>query len=197
MESNRPIIKIPEKLTQDCEKCQGLCCMALKHRPQDGFPIEEDKPVGVPCINLETDSTKGDKLYTCKIYGRLTKDGWETCPEYTCNGAGQAVSIFFKELGVSWAEGKPDSYSEEEWRILNINQQRAFQILQHNFGFLSEIKEMFGSQTYIFARDAVKILAQQFSKELLRVDREIDMKEWSQKFMAAIKLTIEEYSKSK
>ena len=178
MKEEIPTIKVPEKLTHDCENCQGLCCMAHKHRRADGFPISTDKPAGLPCSHLVTEPKEDQKIYTCNIYGSLKDDGWKVCPEFTCNGAGQAVTAFFKELGVSWAEEKPEQHSEYEWKILKINQRYAYQTMQSVFRLLYAVEQTQGEEAYKAARNAVEKVAVDFSNFLRSTNQEIDPNYW-------------------
>jgi hypothetical protein len=152
--------------------------MAHKHQKKDGFPIAKDKLPGIPCENLRVDSDEDVELYTCKIYGSLSEKGWKVCPEFTCHGAGQAVSAFFKELGVSWAEEKPEKYSQDEWRMLKINQRYGYQALQNVFSFLNGLEKHYGDEVYMAARAAVERVAPYFSVALQQTDREIDPNYW-------------------
>lgn len=47
-------------LLADCEKCFGLCCVALWFSASEGFPHE--KEAGQPCINLLPN-------HRCSAYG--------------------------------------------------------------------------------------------------------------------------------
>jgi hypothetical protein len=44
--------KSRRNLRAECEKCFGLCCVALCFSASEGFPI--DKDAGHPCLNLLT-----------------------------------------------------------------------------------------------------------------------------------------------
>lgn len=81
-------------LKPQCEKCFGLCCVALYYSAQDGFPV--DKAAGTPCPNLDADCR-------CKIHEQLGKKGLKGCTAYECFGAGQQVSqVTF--AGKSWQQ---------------------------------------------------------------------------------------------
>lgn len=71
------------ELTIDCEKCSGLCCVALYCTKTDGFPA--DKPPGEPCKNLMSD-------FRCAIHPQLSQKGMKGCLAYDCFGAGQKVT---------------------------------------------------------------------------------------------------------
>lgn len=70
-------------LKPQCEKCFGLCCVALYFSKLDGFPV--DKSAGTPCINLDAD-------FRCAVHEKLGKLGLKGCTSYECFGAGQQVS---------------------------------------------------------------------------------------------------------
>jgi len=70
-------------LRPQCEKCFGLCCVALYFSKQDGFPT--DKNAGIPCPNLTED-------FHCANHEKLGALGLKGCVAYECFGAGQQVS---------------------------------------------------------------------------------------------------------
>lgn len=70
-------------LKPQCEKCFGLCCVALYFSVQDGFPT--DKRAGTPCPNLDAD-------FRCAVHEKLGVLGLKGCTAYECFGAGQQVS---------------------------------------------------------------------------------------------------------
>lgn len=72
-----------EDLRVDCEKCFGLCCIALYFSAFEGFPV--DKEAGKPCINLKSD-------FTCSVHRNLRERGLKGCTAYDCFGAGQKVA---------------------------------------------------------------------------------------------------------
>lgn len=72
-----------QNLKVDCEKCFGLCCVALYFGVSEGFP--EDKPAGRACLNLEPD-------FRCRVHHELKDLGLKGCIAYDCFGAGQKTS---------------------------------------------------------------------------------------------------------
>ena len=70
-------------LRGDCEKCFGLCCVALYFCASEGFPV--DKVAGKPCPNLQTD-------FNCSVHKDLRDKGLKGCTAYDCFGAGQKVA---------------------------------------------------------------------------------------------------------
>ena len=82
------------QLRPDCEKCFGLCCVALCFSVGDGFPA--DKPAGTPCPHLSED-------FRCAIHDRLGAEGCGGCIAFDCLGAGQRVSQVTFE-GRSWRQ---------------------------------------------------------------------------------------------
>lgn len=71
------------KLKIDCEKCSGLCCVALYCMKTDGFP--ENKAAGVPCKHLASD-------FRCDIHSALVRKNLRGCLAYDCFGAGQRTT---------------------------------------------------------------------------------------------------------
>lgn len=71
------------KLKIDCEKCSGLCCVALYCMKTDGFPA--NKEAGIPCKNLRSD-------FRCAIYAHLKSKNMRGCLAYDCFGAGQKAT---------------------------------------------------------------------------------------------------------
>ena len=70
-------------LRGDCERCFGLCCVALPFTASADFAV--DKAAGTPCRNLRED-------HRCGIHARLRQKGFTGCTVYDCFGAGQQVS---------------------------------------------------------------------------------------------------------
>ncbi|MFJ8591836.1 pentapeptide repeat-containing protein [Streptomyces sp. NPDC093598] len=85
-------------LRGDCERCFGLCCVALPFAASADFAV--DKAAGTPCRNLRED-------HRCGIHARLRQKGFSGCTVYDCFGAGQQVSqITFG--GRDWRSGSPE-----------------------------------------------------------------------------------------
>lgn len=72
-----------EWLAADCERCAGLCCVALPFTASADFAV--NKAAGTPCRNLTADNR-------CGIHARLRESGFSGCSVYDCYGAGQRVS---------------------------------------------------------------------------------------------------------
>lgn len=72
-----------KELRTDCEKCFGLCCVALYFSASEGFPTNKD--AGKPCINLQSD-------FTCSVHKNLRSKGLKGCTAYDCFGAGQKIA---------------------------------------------------------------------------------------------------------
>jgi uncharacterized protein YjbI with pentapeptide repeats len=70
-------------LKVNCEKCFGLCCVALYFSASEGFPT--NKEAGKPCINLQSD-------FTCSVHKNLRNKGLKGCTAYDCFGAGQKIA---------------------------------------------------------------------------------------------------------
>ncbi|MZF87279.1 pentapeptide repeat-containing protein [Streptomyces sp. SID5643] len=83
------------ELRGDCERCFGLCCVALPFAASADFAV--DKAAGTPCRNLRED-------HRCGIHARLRQKGFTGCTVYDCFGAGQQVSqVIFG--GRDWRTG--------------------------------------------------------------------------------------------
>lgn len=80
------------QLKADCERCFGLCCVALPFAKSVDFAL--DKQAGQPCTHLQKD-------YRCGIHSQLRDKGFRGCTVYDCFGAGQNVSQFTYE-GKDW-----------------------------------------------------------------------------------------------
>jgi uncharacterized protein YjbI with pentapeptide repeats len=74
---------IQKNFSADCEKCFGLCCVALPYAKSADFAFNKDG--GTPCRNLQAD-------YRCGIHKNLRNNGFRGCTVYECFGAGQKVS---------------------------------------------------------------------------------------------------------
>ncbi|MCO7125392.1 pentapeptide repeat-containing protein [Sporolactobacillus shoreicorticis] len=83
---------IRKKLRPECEKCFGLCCVALPFSDSEDFAF--NKQAGKPCPNLRSD-------FHCRIHSGLREKGFKGCTAFECFGAGQKVSqVTFH--GVDW-----------------------------------------------------------------------------------------------
>lgn len=104
---------LKSNLVINCEKCSGLCCVALYFNKTDGFP--ENKQAGKACINLKED-------YTCKVYEQLESKKLKGCIAYDCFGAGQKVTHEWKSYG-EWSSNQCNKFnifnSFEINRLLN------------------------------------------------------------------------------
>lgn len=100
-----------DSLRVDCEKCFGLCCVALYFSSSEGFP--ENKDAGKPCINLQQN-------FQCKVHKELTQKGLKGCTAYDCFGAGQKVAqVTYK--GEHWR--KSSGYADEMFQVFLIQRQ--------------------------------------------------------------------------
>lgn len=81
--ANNAYVELLSSLTINCEKCSGLCCVALYCAKTEGFPA--DKIAGKPCQNLMPD-------FRCKIHSKLLQSKMRGCLAYDCFGAGQKVT---------------------------------------------------------------------------------------------------------
>jgi uncharacterized protein YjbI with pentapeptide repeats len=73
---------VNDRLTADCSRCAGLCCVALPFAASADFAV--DKAAGTPCQHLQPD-------FRCGIHSGLREAGYSGCTVYDCFGAGQQV----------------------------------------------------------------------------------------------------------
>ncbi|GGF85607.1 pentapeptide repeat-containing protein [Paenibacillus aceti] len=100
-----------KNLQSDCERCFGLCCVALAYVKSADFAF--DKMDGVPCPNLCSD-------HRCGIHAHLRDKGFHGCITYECFGAGQHISQETYN-GNDWRENP--ELSQEMFAIFPIVQQ--------------------------------------------------------------------------
>ena len=93
-------------LRADCERCFGLCCVALTFSVSADFAI--DKDAGQPCPQLQSD-------FRCGIHTRLRQQGFPGCAVYDCFGAGQKVSQI--------------TFGGQDWRQTPQTAQQMFEVL--------------------------------------------------------------------
>lgn len=103
--------KLVRKLSSDCEKCSGLCCVGLYFSQSEGFP--KDKPPGKPCEHLRED-------FRCGIHASLLKHKLKGCMAYECFGAGQLVTQVTYQ-GDNW-RNNPDLAEEIYAVFLRVRQ---------------------------------------------------------------------------
>ncbi|TJY43095.1 pentapeptide repeat-containing protein [Cohnella pontilimi] len=99
------------KFAADCDKCFGLCCVALPFAKSADFAFDKDG--GTPCRNLRADNR-------CGIHQNLRNSGFRGCTVYECFGAGQKVSQVTYN-GEHWRENP--SIAKEMFDVLPIMQQ--------------------------------------------------------------------------
>lgn len=116
--------RVYDELSIDCEKCSGLCCVALYCAKSDGFP--SNKPAGKPCEYLLGD-------FRCAIHPVLKERKMKGCLAYDCFGAGQKATTLYPR-GVNWMT-RPEEANEifDVFRIL-------FQLHQYLWYLLEAMK---------------------------------------------------------
>lgn len=92
-------------LRADCEKCFGLCCVALYFSASEGFPT--DKEAGQPCLNLQPD-------FRCCVHKSLGERDLKGCIAFDCFGAGQKVS--------------QSSFGGHDWRKVPESSNQMFKV---------------------------------------------------------------------
>ncbi|MCY6354323.1 pentapeptide repeat-containing protein [Clostridium sp. ZS2-4] len=143
-----------KELRVDCEKCFGLCCVALYFSAAEGFPT--DKDAGKPCINLQSD-------FTCSIHKNLRNKGLKGCTAYDCFGAGQKVAQVTYG-GLDWRQ-VPESAKQMFEAFLIMRQlhemlwylSEAF-ILQRDKGIKEEISSLLNNTERLTLLDADSLL---------------------------------------
>ncbi|MDR0268115.1 pentapeptide repeat-containing protein [Paenibacillus sp.] len=92
-------------LQAECEKCFGLCCVALPYSASADFAY--DKEGGKPCQHLKSD-------FRCNVHNSLRERGMRGCTVYDCLGAGQKVS--------------QTTYGGRDWRQTPETAQQMFDV---------------------------------------------------------------------
>lgn len=107
--------KVRRSLRADCDKCFGLCCVALYFSASEGFP--SDKAAGQPCLNLQPD-------FRCCVHKSLRERGLKGCAAFDCFGAGQKVAQV--------------TYGGQDWRQVPDSAKQMFEVFQ----IMRQIHEM-------------------------------------------------------
>lgn len=120
-----------ESLKANCEKCFGLCCVALYFSASEGFPV--DKEAGKPCANLQSD-------FSCSIHQDLRKQGLKGCTAYDCFGAGQKVAQV--------------TYGGTDWRKEPKSSKEMFEV----FLIMRQLHEMLWYLTEAFTLEEIHMI---------------------------------------
>lgn len=175
-----PEIKIQEGLEHDCHNCQGFCCVALAIDKKDGFP--HNKKMGVACDQLDTNPEHEANLCKCKVFTTLDYKTHSLCKDFTCLGAGNTISEYFKELGIHWAV-RPDNISDEQNELRVNNIFNAYLIFHNVFLYLRIIRYQRHPNNkirYEAARKAVEKVAKDLARTLEVGTQEIKYNDWYQ-----------------
>ena len=147
--------KRSKELRVDCEKCFGLCCVALYFSASEGFP--NNKEAGKPCINLQSD-------FTCSVHKNLRNNGLKGCTAYDCFGAGQKVAQVTCG-GHDWRES-PESAKQIFQAFLIMRQLHEMlwylnqaSILQRDQGIKEEIISLLDNTERLTLLDVDSLLA--------------------------------------
>ncbi|RII35831.1 pentapeptide repeat-containing protein [Clostridium chromiireducens] len=133
-----------KNLKIDCEKCFGLCCIALYFSAAEGFPT--DKVAGRPCINLQ-------KNFRCSIHKKLSQKGLKGCTAYDCFGAGQKVAqVTYR--GRDWNQN-----SEVEKQMCEV-----FLVMRQLHEMLWYLTEAFSVQTNSLIHEEIRKLISETEK---------------------------------
>ncbi|MDR6552047.1 pentapeptide repeat-containing protein [Paenibacillus qinlingensis] len=139
-------------LQGDCERCFGLCCVALPFAASTDFANQKD--AGQPCTNLQSD-------FRCGVHTQLRQIGFRGCTVYDCFGAGQKVSqITFG--GQDWRNA-PES-AKQMFEVFPLMQQ-----LQELMWYLTEALHVHTTEE--LHRELVNLLAE--TERLTRLSPEL------------------------
>ncbi|SHJ93442.1 pentapeptide repeat-containing protein [Desulforamulus aeronauticus] len=133
-----------DHLKPQCEKCFGLCCVALYFSVQDGFPT--DKSAGTPCPNLEAD-------FRCMIHEKLGALGLKGCVAYECFGAGQQVSQV--------------TFAGQNWRLKSASADLMFAV----FLIMQQLHEMCWYLTEALSFKLASPICEEIRKALYETER--------------------------
>jgi uncharacterized protein YjbI with pentapeptide repeats len=154
------------ELRVHCEKCFGLCCIALYFSASEGFPANKD--AGKACINLQSD-------FTCSVHKTLRSNGLKGCTAYDCFGAGQKLSQV-TYAGHDWRQ-VPESAKQMFESFLIMRQlhemlwylSEAF-IIQTSHSIQGEIKSLLDNTECLTSLDVDSLLALDVAKHRTRVN---------------------------
>lgn len=147
-----------KELQPDCEKCFGLCCVALYFSSINGFPINKD--VGKTCINLAGD-------FKCKVHENLNEKGLKGCIVYDCIGAGQKVAQVTYS-GHDWKE-KPE-YSKEMFDVFIIMKQLHEMLWYLNEAVRLQNNSNINKDKLIIKIDEIENLTHLEAKSIINLD---------------------------
>lgn len=131
------------ELRADCEKCFGLCCVALYFCASEDFP--NDKASGKPCENLQSD-------FRCSIHESLRKSGYKGCTAYDCFGAGQKVAQV--------------TYGGQDWRKCPETAKQMFDVLL----IMSQLHEMIWFLTEALTLQASHSIHEELSRMICETE---------------------------
>ncbi|WP_058301152.1 pentapeptide repeat-containing protein [Gorillibacterium timonense] len=135
----------------ECERCFGLCCVALSYTKSADFAFT--KEAGTPCSHLRPDSR-------CRIHADLRVSGFRGCVGYECFGAGQQVSEI--------------TYAGKDWRAhpeLAAEMFRVFPIMQQLYEMLAYLWEAEQREETLPIRDGLRH-ARETTEALTRLSAE-------------------------
>ncbi len=158
--------KFNKELTANCERCFGLCCVALYFSSSEGFPM--DKDAGKPCINLQGD-------FTCSVHKNLRNKGLKGCTAYDCFGAGQKVAQVTYG-GHDWRQA-PESAQQmfEAFLIMRQLHEMLWYLtqaltLQTDHGIQQEISSLLDETERLTLLDAYPLLALDVAEHRAKVN---------------------------
>lgn len=141
--------KRKNELKGNCERCFGLCCVALYFSASEGFP--NNKEAGKPCMNLKSD-------FTCCVHEKLRENGLKGCTAYDCFGAGQKLAQI--------------TFEGRDWRqVAELSEKmfKAFLIMRQFHEMLWYLTEAFNLQRDKDIKEEIKLLIDN-TEELTRLE---------------------------
>lgn len=85
--------ELPAELKHDCNKCQSLCCTALRIEWDGGFVKEQD----VACEDLTEE-------FTCGVWDKLDSLGRSPCQRFFCLNSGPEICAPLFRDGTDWRQ---------------------------------------------------------------------------------------------
>lgn len=159
-------LKLEKRLVADCPKCMGLCCIALCHMKDDGFPA--DKKAGKPCRELNPD-------FTCAIYHQLLARNMKGCLAYDCLGAGQkATRICFPEGVLQTTSKNADAVFGVFLNVFKLHQCLFYLLealsLAQDKGLMLDIESLIHENEGLTGQDMVGFLGRGIDEYLTKVN---------------------------
>lgn len=135
-------------LKGDCERCFGLCCVALPFAASSDFAV--NKEGGQPCSNLQSD-------FRCGVHTTLRDIGFRGCTVYDCFGAGQKVS--------------QSTYEGRDWRSHPQSARQMFEV----YPIMWQLHELLWYLTEALAREEALSIHASLKEAIEETNRHTDL----------------------